>query len=88
MNEYPKRTRKWDDKNMRTISTKVLAEIGTEFREICEREHVTPHRALMCYVAMCIERGGLYLPTAAEHAADMRRRKRRITRKAPATFNY
>lgn len=82
MNDNPKtpagaaaedRRRKWDRTHMRVLSAKVPAGLAKEFHTLCKKEHVSAHKALMCYAALCVERAHVYIPSAAEHAADKRR---------------
>ena len=75
-----RRMAKWDKTHMRVLSAKVPAGLAKEFHALCKKEHLSAHKALMCYAALCVERAHVYIPSAAEHAADKRRSPRKKRR--------
>jgi hypothetical protein len=70
------RQARWDRQHTRVIAAKVGRDLGSQFHALCKKEHTTAHRAIGCYIALCVDRGHIYIPSAAEHAADRRRSPR------------
>lgn len=53
------RQRRYHDKRMRTVSTKLGVNEAERFRDLCERYGVTRHIALAAYIDQCVLHGDL-----------------------------